>query len=71
VNYLGPFYFTQLLLENIKACKEGRIVNVASVAHKHWPGELDCDDLNMDKGNYIGFKAYCRSKLCNVLATRQ
>lgn len=44
-----------------------RIINVASRAHRQaW---LDLSDLQLRRG-YSGWKAYSRSKLANVLATR-
>src|SRR5439155_23672945 len=45
-----------------------RIVNVASAAHKI--GRLDFDDLHFEEG-YGQFRAYARSKLANVLFTRE
>jgi len=45
-----------------------RIVNVASVAH--YRGTLDFDDLGFERG-YQLMKAYSRSKLANVLFTRE
>ena len=45
-----------------------RIVNTASDAHRG--ARLDFDDLQMSRG-YSGFGAYRRSKLCNILFTRE
>jgi NAD(P)-dependent dehydrogenase (short-subunit alcohol dehydrogenase family) len=64
VNHLAPFLLTNILIENIKQAKQGRIVNVAS--DSHYPGKLDFDDLHYNK-NYFILKAYERSKLANVL----
>lgn len=44
-----------------------RIINVSSRAHRQ--ARLDMDDLQLTRG-YSGWKAYSRSKLANVLATR-
>lgn len=68
VNHLAPFLLTNLLLDRITASAPARIVNVASVAHTR--GTLDFDDLNFDRG-YAIMRAYSRSKLANVLFTRE
>jgi len=68
VNHLGYFLLTQLLLETIMSSAPARIVNVASAAH--YQGRLDFEDLGMEK-DYRILRAYARSKLCNVLFTRE
>jgi NAD(P)-dependent dehydrogenase (short-subunit alcohol dehydrogenase family) len=50
-----------------KKSSRGRIINVSSMSHYNSP-EIDFDDLNLKK-NYDGYKAYCQSKLCNILFT--
>jgi NAD(P)-dependent dehydrogenase (short-subunit alcohol dehydrogenase family) len=71
VNHLNYFLLTNLLLERLQttALEHGsaRIVNVSSRAHKRVP-HLDFDDLQ-NKRRYVGFLAYARSKLANVLFT--
>ena len=67
VNHLAPFLLTLLLLDMIKQSPRGRIINVSSIAHYRIPG-IDFDDLDL-KNNYNGYKAYCQSKLCNILFT--
>jgi NAD(P)-dependent dehydrogenase (short-subunit alcohol dehydrogenase family) len=66
LNHLNYFLLTNLLLEQIMANAPARIVNVASGAH--YRGKIYFDDLNLTKG-YNGWKAYCQSKLANVLFT--
>jgi NAD(P)-dependent dehydrogenase (short-subunit alcohol dehydrogenase family) len=68
VNHLGYVLLTHLLLDLLKRSAPSRIVNVASVAHRR--GDLDFEDLQMEKG-YTTMRAYSRSKLCNVLFTRE
>jgi NAD(P)-dependent dehydrogenase (short-subunit alcohol dehydrogenase family) len=68
VNHLGPFLLTNLLLDLIVASAPARIVNVASTGH--YQGTLDFGDLGFERGYQI-MKAYARSKLGNVLFTRQ
>jgi NAD(P)-dependent dehydrogenase (short-subunit alcohol dehydrogenase family) len=62
-NHLGPFALTNLLLPHIT----GRIVAVSSDLHKL--GRIDLDDLNWEKRRYKALRAYCQSKLANVLFT--
>jgi NAD(P)-dependent dehydrogenase (short-subunit alcohol dehydrogenase family) len=68
LNHMGYFLLTHLLRERIVASAPARIVNVASEAHRK--GVLDFDDLQYVKG-YRGLYAYQRSKLCNILFTRE
>ncbi len=68
VNHLGPFLLTILLLDLIKASAPARIVTVSSVAH--YRGTMDFNDLGHKHGYHI-MKAYSRSKLANVLFTRE
>ncbi|GFT80951.1 retinol dehydrogenase 13 [Nephila pilipes] len=68
VNHLGHFLLTNLLLERIKASAPARIVNVASIAHVY--GNIDFSDINLEQG-YSPIPAYCRSKLANILFTRE
>jgi NAD(P)-dependent dehydrogenase (short-subunit alcohol dehydrogenase family) len=68
VNHLGPFLLTNLLLDNLKAAAPSRIVNVASTAHRGVT--IDFDDLQNESG-YRSMRAYGKSKLCNILFTRE
>ena len=67
VNHLGYFLFTQLLRDLLKP--GARVVNVSSRGHLR--GTLDFDDLGYERGGYQLMRAYCRSKLANVLFTRK
>jgi len=69
VNHLGYFLLTNLLLERIRASAPGRIVNVASDAHR-MGGPLDFDDLGSAR-RYSAMGVYGRSKLANLLFTRE
>jgi NAD(P)-dependent dehydrogenase (short-subunit alcohol dehydrogenase family) len=67
LNHLAYFLLTHRLLEPLKNASAARIVNVASEAHT-WAKRIDFDDLNATVG-YRGFRAYCQSKLANILFT--
>lgn len=68
VNHLGPFLLTNLLFELIQKTPNARVVNVSSEAHKY--ASFDLDNLELDKG-YDNMKAYCLSKLCNIMFTHE
>nr|XP_042911079.1 retinol dehydrogenase 12-like isoform X1 [Parasteatoda tepidariorum] len=68
VNHLGHFLLTNLLLERLKVSAPARIVNVSSIAHIY--GKINFNDINLDR-NYEPLAAYCRSKLANILFTRE
>jgi NAD(P)-dependent dehydrogenase (short-subunit alcohol dehydrogenase family) len=66
VNHLAYFLLTHLLLDTLQASALARVVNVASNAHRK--AMLDFDDLQGER-HYGGWRAYCRSKLANLLFT--
>jgi NAD(P)-dependent dehydrogenase (short-subunit alcohol dehydrogenase family) len=68
LNHLNYFFLTDLLLPLLAASNGGRVVNVASEAHRGC--ELDFDNLN-GENKYSGWRAYQRSKLANILFTRE
>jgi NAD(P)-dependent dehydrogenase (short-subunit alcohol dehydrogenase family) len=70
VNHLGPFYLTNLLLERLRSAPSARVVNLTSVGHHAAFGGMNFDDLQSER-RYEGMEAYCRSKLANVLFTRE
>ncbi|MCW3792989.1 SDR family oxidoreductase [Paenibacillus sp. LS1] len=67
INHLGHFLLTLLLIEPLKAAKQGRVVNVSSGAYK--AGKIHFEDPHLHKG-YNPIKSYAQSKLANVLFTR-
>jgi len=69
-NYVGPFLFTQLLLDRIKASAPARIVNVASVGHYQAKG-IDWDAVRRPTATRTGFPEYTVSKLANVLHAQE
>jgi NAD(P)-dependent dehydrogenase (short-subunit alcohol dehydrogenase family) len=68
LNHIAYFVLTHGLRERLFAAGAARVINTSSTAHKG--ARLDFDDLQLAHG-YSGFKAYSRSKLCNVLYTRE
>ncbi len=66
VNHIGHFLLTMRLIDVIP--NGGRIVNVASGAHK--TGKIHFEDINLTK-RFNVIKAYSQSKLANVLFTRE
>jgi len=67
-NHLAYFALTQGLLARLVASTPARIVNTASEVHRG--ARLDFGDLQSEKG-YSGYGAYAKSKLANVLFTRE
>ena len=68
LNHLSYFILTNILLK-YKAIKTGgRIINVASGAHRGV--KLDFNNLEMIR-NYNGWISYKKSKLCNILFTKK
>jgi retinol dehydrogenase-12 len=63
VNHLGYFIMAQLLADSLAAAPAGRIVNVASQAHR--AGRIDFDNLQGEK-RFRAFKQYGNTKLANV-----
>ena len=68
LNHVAYFLLTQLLRERLAASAPARVVSVASRAHEG--AVLDLEDLNLERG-YSGWTAYRRSKLANILFTRE
>jgi NAD(P)-dependent dehydrogenase (short-subunit alcohol dehydrogenase family) len=66
VNHMAYFVVTNLLLPRMGSA--GRVVSTSSDAHKG--AKLNFDDLQSEHG-YSGFGVYGRSKLCNILFTRE
>jgi NAD(P)-dependent dehydrogenase (short-subunit alcohol dehydrogenase family) len=67
-NHMSYFVLTLGLRNSLVAGAPARVVSTASAAHKGYT--LDFDDLQGANG-YSPIKAYGRSKLCNILFTRE
>lgn len=66
VNFIGNYYLTKLLLSQIKAWENARIVNVVSKAA--FFGKLNIKE-NFMKNHSHGFRAYSASKLAELMMT--
>ncbi|TGV13360.1 SDR family NAD(P)-dependent oxidoreductase [Mesorhizobium sp. M8A.F.Ca.ET.173.01.1.1] len=64
VNYLAGFLLTSELLPLLRASAPARIVNVASAGQQ----AINFDDVMLTHG-YSGVRAYCQSKLAQILFT--
>jgi NAD(P)-dependent dehydrogenase (short-subunit alcohol dehydrogenase family) len=64
VNYLAPYLLTRRLLGLLERSAPARIVNVSSAGQM----PLDFDDVMLERG-YDGVRAYCQSKLAQVMFT--
>ena len=68
VNFLAPFYLTNLLLPLLRRSKSGRIINVTSELYKS--GKIDMEN-DYSKTKYQGNKVYANAKLWVLLFTYQ
>jgi NAD(P)-dependent dehydrogenase (short-subunit alcohol dehydrogenase family) len=64
VNYLAGFLLTRLLLPMLESRNSARIVNVSSAGQQ----PIDFSDVMLTPG-YSGVRAYCQSKLAQILFT--
>jgi NAD(P)-dependent dehydrogenase (short-subunit alcohol dehydrogenase family) len=62
VNYLAGYLLTRELLPLLRGSAPARIVNVASAGQM----PIDFDDVMLER-DYDGFRAYCQSKLAQVM----
>ena len=64
MNYLAGFLLTRLALPLLLESGRARVVNVTSVGQH----AIDFDDVMLET-RYSGIRAYCQSKLAQVMAT--
>ncbi|KAK3380960.1 hypothetical protein B0H63DRAFT_523698 [Podospora didyma] len=66
-NHLGPFLFTNLIMDKILAAKEPRVVNISSDGHRLCPGIRFGDHNFHDGETYDKWMSYGQSKTANML----
>ena len=71
VNHLGHFLLTSLLRDRIVASAPARVVNVASDAHRYARAAASTSTTSWRTKRYRPFLTYARSKLANILFTRE
>jgi NAD(P)-dependent dehydrogenase (short-subunit alcohol dehydrogenase family) len=64
-NHLGHFVFVNRLLPLLLAGVPSRVVLLTSAGHRF--GDLDLDDVNMERCEYTPFDSYHRAKTANIL----
>ena len=64
VNYLAHYLLTRSLLPLLRASAPARIINVTSLGQM----PIDFDDVMLEQ-RYSGVRAYCQSKLADVMLT--
>jgi NAD(P)-dependent dehydrogenase (short-subunit alcohol dehydrogenase family) len=67
-NHLGPFALTGLLLPQLVASGDGRVVNTGSQAHR-LARRAPLGDPAVQSGRYSTWQAYAQSKLADLLFT--
>jgi NAD(P)-dependent dehydrogenase (short-subunit alcohol dehydrogenase family) len=68
INHLAPFVLTRELLPLVESAK-GRIITTSSFANNF--GSFNWDDWMDEKSEYKSMKIYGKSKLANILFTRE
>ena len=72
VNHLGHFLLTSLVRDLLAESDDGRVVTVASEAHRSARRGLKFDDLEWNRRRYgMGFSVYAATKLMNILFIRE
>ncbi|CAG2178479.1 unnamed protein product, partial [Oppiella nova] len=68
-NHLGHYLLTLQLLPLLRKAPKARVINVASLIYAL--GSIHFENIHLGNGAYDEQKAYCQSKLANILFTRE
>lgn len=68
VHYLSSFIINYYLMNKLKSQGKGRIILVASEAHRFVVWGLRLDDLNWEKRRYSGLRSYGSAKASQLLS---
>lgn len=68
VHYLSSFIINYYLIKKLKAQGKGRIILVASEAHRFVAWGLSLDDLNWERRRYSGLRSYGSAKASQLLS---
>ena len=68
VNHLSHFLLTTEMMDRL-IVDQTRVINVSSEAHRM--GEIDFEDLQLERTKYSAMKAYGNGKLCNIYFTQE
>ncbi|CAB4373824.1 unnamed protein product [Rhizophagus irregularis] len=74
VNHLAQFLLTLLLLDTIKKSVSAELPGKIALTSSelNYFGEIDFDNLNLEKGNYWNFlKSYGNTKLMNIIVAKE
>lgn len=69
-NHFGPFALTGLLLPQLVASGDARVVTVSSLFHR-MARSAPLEDPRVQRGRYARWPTYARTKLANLLFTRE
>jgi NAD(P)-dependent dehydrogenase (short-subunit alcohol dehydrogenase family) len=69
LNYLSPFYFSNLLIPKLQQAPNARIIIVSS-RNQSW-GRIHWEDIEFNHSLYNGLQAYSNSKLMTVIFTKE
>jgi len=69
-NHFGPFLLTGLLLPQLVASRDARVVTVSSNMHR-FAGRAPLGDPRAHRGRYSKWRVYGQSKLANLLFTHE
>ncbi len=70
-NHFGHFLLTNLLLDTLKKTNQSRIINLSSMMHGDVKSKNQFNIATIGKNDSHEFFEYAKSKLANVLFTKE